>query len=104
MVKVALCRLQQSLGRFAMFVVKETSKMGFYRHLSNHDFRTRYLGKYIGYEGHLFIENVHNLMEILKMQRKFEKKSFSCEIIVSESVALNYLYEEGNTCHRQSMC
>ena len=31
------------------------------------------------------------------MQRKIQKKSFVSEIIVSESVALNCLYEEGNT-------
>ena len=38
------------------------------------------------------------------MQGKNEKKSFVSEIIVSELVALNCLYEEENTCHRQSMC
>ena len=37
------------------------------------------------------------------MQRKIEKKSFVCEIIVSELVALNFLYKEENTSHRQSM-
>ena len=38
------------------------------------------------------------------MQRKIEKKSFLCEIIVSELIVLNCLYKEDNTCHRQSMC
>ena len=38
MVKVALRRFQQSLGPFAMFVVEDTSKTGFYRHLFNHLF------------------------------------------------------------------
>ena len=38
------------------------------------------------------------------MQRKIEKMSFVSEIIVSELVALNFLYKEENTCHRQSMC
>ena len=38
------------------------------------------------------------------MQRKIDQKSFVSDIIVSELVALNGLYEEGNTCHRQSMC
>ena len=37
------------------------------------------------------------------MQRKIEKKSFVCEIIVSELVALNFLYKEENISHRQSM-
>ena len=37
------------------------------------------------------------------MQRKIEKKSFVFEIIVAELVALNFLYKEENTSHRQSM-
>ena len=46
----------------------------------------------MGYEGHLFFENVQNLMQISKMKRKIEKKSFVFEIIVSELIALNCLY------------
>ena len=41
MVKVALCTFQQSLGSFAMFVVEDTSKTGFYRDLFNELFRGR---------------------------------------------------------------
>ena len=104
MVKVALCRFQQSLGAFTMFVVEDTSKMGFYRHSFNHVFRRRYFGKYIGYEEHLLVENVQNLIVISKMQRKIQKKSFVSQIIVSELVALNILYKEDNNCHRRSMC
>ena len=37
------------------------------------------------------------------MQRKIEKKSFVSEILVSELVALNWLYKEDNTSIRQSM-
>ena len=33
-----------------------------------------------------------------------ENKFVVSEIIVSELVALNCLYKEDNTCHRQSMC
>ena len=62
MIKVPLCRFQQSLGPFAMFVVEDTSKTGFYRDLFNHIFWRRKFAKYIGYEGHLFFENVQNLM------------------------------------------
>ena len=43
-------------------------------------------------------------MCISKMDRKIQKKFFVSEIMVSELVALNYLYREGNTCHRQSLC
>ena len=50
-----------------------------------------------------FFMNVQNLMQILEMQRKTQKKSFVCEIIISELVALSCFYKEGNTCHRQSM-
>ena len=82
---------------------EETSKTAFYRHLSCHLFRRREFGKYIGYEGHLFFENVQNLIYISKMQRKIEKNSFISEIIVSQLVALNFLYKEENTSHRQSM-
>ena len=39
------------------------------------------------YEGHLFFENVQNLMQISKMQEKIEKKLFIFEIIASELVA-----------------
>ena len=38
------------------------------------------------------------------MQRKINKKPFVFEIIVSGLLALNCLYKEENTCHRQSMC
>ena len=37
------------------------------------------------------------------MQRKSEKKTFVFQVIVSELVALNFLYKEENTSHRQSM-
>ena len=39
----------------------------------------------------------------LENERKIKKDSFVSEIIVSELVALNYLYKEDNTSHRQSM-
>ena len=38
------------------------------------------------------------------MKRKFQKKIFVFEIIASEFVALNCLYEEENTCHWHSVC
>ena len=50
------------------------------------------------------MENVQNLLEISKMQKKIQKKSFVSEIIVCELVALNCLYKEEDTCHRQPMC
>ena len=88
---------------FCHVFFEETSKTAFYRHLSTHLFWRRLFGKYIGYEGHLFFENVQNSMYIAKIQRKIQKKSFVSKIIVSELLALNFLYKEENTCHRQSM-
>ena len=37
------------------------------------------------------------------MKKKIEKKFFVFEIITSKFVALNCLYQEMNTCHRDSM-
>ena len=37
------------------------------------------------------------------MQREGGKKTFVSQVIVSELVALNFLYKEENTSHRQSM-
>ena len=39
------------------------------------------------YEGHLFFENVQNLMQISKMQEKIEKQLFVFEIMASELLA-----------------
>ena len=38
------------------------------------------------------------------MKKKIEKKFFVFEIITSELVALNCLYQEQNTYHRDSLC
>ena len=38
------------------------------------------------------------------MKKKIKKKFFVFEIIASEFVALNCLYQEGNTCDQHSVC
>ena len=38
------------------------------------------------------------------MKKKIEKKFLVFEILTSELVALNYLYQEENTFHRHSVC
>ena len=38
------------------------------------------------------------------MQKKYVKNFFVFDIIASELVALNSLYEENNTCQQHSMC
>ena len=44
MIKVMWCRFQQCLGTFTMLLFEGSSKMGFFRHLSNHVFRVRSFG------------------------------------------------------------
>ena len=43
-IKVIWCRFQQCLGTFTMLLFEGSSKMGFFRHLSNHVFRVRSFG------------------------------------------------------------
>ena len=49
-------------------------------------------------------ENVPNLKQISKIKKKIQKKFFVLEIISSELVALNRLYQQENTCHLLSVC
>ena len=87
-----------------MLPVKGSFETGLLGHISSHVFRSVKFRKRISYQGHLFFENVLNLMHISKMQKKYQKKLFVFEIIGSELVALNCLYSEENTCRQQSMC
>ena len=47
---------------------------------------------YMGYESHLFFENIQNLMKISKIQQKYWKMLNFFEIIASELVVLKCLY------------
>ena len=40
----------------------------------------------------IFFQNTHNFIDILKMQKKIEKKYFFLEMIASELAAINCLY------------
>ena len=60
--KGTVVQISTIFGPFFHVFFEETSKTAFYRHLSTHLFRRQYYGKYIGYEGHVFFENVQNLM------------------------------------------
>ena len=53
-----------------MLLVEESSETGLFRYLSNHVFRSPYLGESISYEGHLFFQNLQNLIYISKTQKK----------------------------------
>ena len=50
-----------------------------------------------------FFENVANSIKISIMQKNLEKYIFLSEIIASEHLAINCLYQGDNTCDRQSM-
>ena len=96
-------RFQQCLGSFTMFLVEGSSETGLFRHLSNHIFRSPSVQKHIIYQGHLlfwkcckFNQDFHNAIKIGKMYFSF--------LFASEHLAINCLYQEDNTCHRQSMC
>ena len=92
MLKVLWFRFKKSLDLFTMLLFEGCSETGLFRHLSNHCFLSLQFPKYISYEGHLFFQNVQNLIFISKMQKKIEKIFFLLEIIASELVALNSLY------------
>ena len=102
MIKVPLCRFQQSLVPFARFFLKRPLKQ---------DFTDIYLTNFLedGNLGNTSAMRVISFSKCVafnvdfKNQRKSEKKSFVSEIIVFELVFLNFLYKEENTSHRQSM-
>ena len=75
-----------------MLPVKGSFETGLFGHISSHVFRSAYFRKEISYEGHLFFENVLNLMQISKMQAEIDKKVFVFEIMASELVSRNCLY------------
>ena len=73
MVKVALCRFQESLGPFAMFVAEETSITGFYRHLSNHLFRSGNLGNASSMRGIFFWKSAKFNVAFKNAEKRSEK-------------------------------
>ena len=68
--KVQPWRFQRCFGPFTMLLVEESFKMGLFRHLSNHIFRSPYFEKYISYGDHLFVQNIQNLIYISKTLKK----------------------------------
>ena len=75
-----------------MLPVNGSFEIGLFGHISNHVFRSAYFRKEIRYEGHLFFENVLNLMQISKMEKEIQKKVFVFELFASELVPLNLFY------------
>ena len=96
-VKVLSLRLKQCFGPFTTLPVKGCSEMGLFRHLPH-------LSKSVISEIHKlwrssFFENVQNLMQIWKIQKKCKKNFFwdKCIWIFT----LNCLYQEENTFYPQ---
>ena len=70
MLKVLSFIFQQCFEPFTMLFVEGSSERGLLGHLFNPVFRSPEVKKYISYEGHLFFENVQNLISIYKIQKK----------------------------------
>ena len=92
MVKLLSFRLQERFNPFVMLSLEGYSETRLFRHFSNDVFRGTEFRKHISYEGYPFLKYLQNLIHILKMQKKIQKKFFVFEIIASELVALNCLY------------
>ena len=75
MVKVLSSRFQKCLSPFTMLLVEGSSQTLLFGHLSDHVFGSTQFGENIGYQGHIFLENVQNLKSISKMLKKIEKKN-----------------------------
>ena len=60
MVKVLSFSFQQCFRTFTLLLVKRSSEMRLFRHLSDHFFQTLEVQKYISYECLPFFENVQN--------------------------------------------
>ena len=79
-----------------MLLVEGSSKTGFFRHLSNHVSEANNFGNFFFSKRSKFEINFKN------PAKKGEKKFFVSQIIASELLSLNCLYEEQDTFHRHS--
>ena len=75
-----------------MLFAEVSSERRLFRHFWKDLFWSFQFRKYISYESHPFLENVQNLISILKMQKTIGKMFFVFEIIASELAPLNCLY------------
>ena len=63
-----LCKFQQCLGLFTMFLFQGSSERGLFKHLPNHVFCSPYSRKYISYDGRLFFK-------MFQISSRFRKSS-----------------------------
>ena len=92
MVKVVSLRFRKFFVSLPYCFSKDLQKREFLDIYLTPVFRVRNFTKYINYEGHIFSENVQNLIYMSKMQKKIQKKFFLLDVIVSELAELNCLY------------
>ena len=78
---------QHCLEPVNTFSIEWFSEARPFRRLSNILFPSILLWKYLGYDTHLFFQNVLNLMHISEVQGKMQKKSFVFDIIALQVVA-----------------
>ena len=72
MINVPLCRYQEHLRPFNIFLLEGSSETELFRHLSNHLFCSPYFRKYISYEGHLLFQHIKNLIWVSRMEKKIQ--------------------------------
>ena len=104
MIKVMSCKFEQCLGTFTMLLVEESSETLLCRHLSNHVFGVRNFGNTKAMRAIFLFERFKISARFKRSSKKLRKTFFSPEIIASELVSLNCLYEERDNFHLQPMC
>ena len=72
--KILFCRFQEFWGLVHTFTAKAFSETRPLMHLNQHIFRKQQIQKYLTYEAHCFFQNIGNLMEIKKKQKKMQQK------------------------------
>ena len=72
-----------------MLAVHNCSHTRFLGHLSTPRILQSIISEQITSDSHLFVQSIPNLMEILEMQKKFQKIFFDLKIIAFDLAALN---------------
>ena len=104
MIKVMSCKFEQCLGTFTMLLVEESSEKLLCRHSSNHLFGVRNFGNTKVMRAIFLFERFKISATFQKSSKKWRKTFFFFEMIASELVSLNCLYEEQDNFHLQPMC
>ena len=85
MVKLLSFRFQQCFGPFTMSLVRGSSELGLFRHLSNHIFWSRKFENKSALRVISFLKNFKIESKFKKIQIKIQKISFVSKIIASKN-------------------